>query len=292
MVKGSTANRQHNSTFHSSTVVLRTHLAVSNSVREFLWREYELIKLKNSRYSLSSFAKRLKLSRSFMSDLLRGTRSLSEESIGKIATSLKLNTAEHEHLTDLAIMESGQFANERRRAEHGVKERRALSSVAPIPVKLSDADLEWYHFAMEELLHSPAVDCSAEGLVAALNIPLETAAKGMERMLELGWARYDENGFLKPVYLAKEFQTETHQLHRSLCNKMLCATTKRIEDKPGVRGGETWFFYLSDKSQDEQVRSAIAKYLKELARIGSEAKEGTELRMMVLADHLVCSLKS
>lgn len=143
---------------------------------------------KNPLFSLRAFARRLELSPSALSEILKGKRRVSKKLAGRVVDNLGLPRAESDRLLSLF-------------PERSIKNRERTAYQSPL-VELSRDQYqliaEWYHFAILSLAKLPSAKLSASWVSKRLNITIENAEAALERLERLSLLKRDSTGNLAP----------------------------------------------------------------------------------------------
>lgn len=178
---------------------------------------------------MRAYARDLGISKSHLSEILRGKNKLSPDRAMKFVSRLGLNRTDMEVFLDLVELESDSNELARRRAERRLNARffklNTMSDDQFTPVS------EWYFMPIMELLATNLQDHSAENIGKRLGLTPETAAKALEILVQ--------NNFLTLMdgkYTVNSENTTCpntpSSVIRNYYHKMLAMADKALEEQP------------------------------------------------------------
>jgi plasmid maintenance system antidote protein VapI len=126
----------------------------------------------NPRYSLRAFAKLLRVNHSTLSQLLRGKRPLTRQTIERFGPRLKL--------TPEAVM---RFVAQLRRPSHP---DGAIRQATLLAHDTACAIAEWHHHAILELLRLPEFQADSRWIGRVLDLSVDEVNLALQRLLRLG----------------------------------------------------------------------------------------------------------
>ena len=192
-----------------------------------------LAKLKgNSSYSLRAFARSLKLSPGYLSQVLNDKRSLSEEKALAISQQLKWAPDKRELFVNLVRVQSSKDPRFKQYVLDQIHGNR------PEAAEFKDLQLDqfaliadWYHFAILELsrIYSSRLD---EKLIAAkLGISPFVAREALERLVRLDCLKRTPSGYFTPLknYQIKDIPSDAI---RSFHHQQLDLAKEALENQP------------------------------------------------------------
>jgi len=142
---------------------------------------------KNPLFSLRAFARRLELSPSALSEILKGKRRVSKKLALRVVENLGLPNAESERL--LSLFPERQMKN---------REKSPYQTpMVQLPRDQYQIIAEWYHFAILSLAELPGFVLKPEWISRRLNITTENAEGALERLERLGLLVRDAQGVLQ-----------------------------------------------------------------------------------------------
>jgi len=142
-----------------------------------LQEEFNKRKSRNSGYSVRSFAKQLGISSSYLSKLMNGKKSVSEETFFKIASRLKFE----ENIIDDLHASLPQFKMQR-------------LDFNEIVVDEFQFIADWYHYAILEAVTLADFKPQATWFAQRLNLPLAKVEAALERLKRLGYLKTNAKG--------------------------------------------------------------------------------------------------
>ena len=157
-------------------------------VQNTLIKKFNEIKLKNSKFSLRAFAKKLEITPSAASEIMKGKRTISEKLAKKISTRLKLNP------TESSIFFSRFEDNSR-------KIKKILTTNVQEKSILQDNDYEvvshWSTFAILSILKLDDFKSDTQWIATRLGIDAEQVEDSLRKLLKLKMINYNEEGKLQ-----------------------------------------------------------------------------------------------
>ncbi len=148
---------------------------VAGDFREFLQQEFIDRCRKNSRYSLRSFARSLKIQPSPLSAILRGKRPITEKTRTRLALALGMKPEEAERL--------------------GATKNQASEDIR-ISVDAHSIISDWYHFAILELIRVKSFQPKIEYVAKALGISRTETQIAVERLERVGLLKREKNRWI------------------------------------------------------------------------------------------------
>jgi uncharacterized protein (TIGR02147 family) len=145
---------------------------------------------RNPRYSLRSFAKCLNVNHAHLSLILRGQRPLTNKFIQKAALALGLKPAKIETFIESEKRKSSTLG------EFSIQE----SNLHFLAEDEFEAIAEWYHDAILELARLPKFKNDPRWISARLGITTVQAADAVERLVRLGFLKFNEDGRVSPEF--------------------------------------------------------------------------------------------
>ncbi len=146
---------------------------------------------KNPLFSLRAFARRLELSPSALSEILKGKRRVSKKMALRVVENLGLPRSESERLL-------GLFPERPSRKKHN---GAYLSPLVELPRDQYQLISDWYHFAILSLAELPGSRMNSIWVSGRLNITVENAEAALERLERLELLKRDDQGNLRTTGL-------------------------------------------------------------------------------------------
>ena len=133
---------------NGSNINIKEYTDVSGFLKDYL----EFVKKKNSLFSLSSFAKNLKISKSLLSQVIAGISPPSKKFVDTVAEYFKLNESEKNYLILIAEHQSAPLS---KRGDLMVRIKREqyrenIEYIQPDPSSLA---IDWKHLLLVSLTH-------------------------------------------------------------------------------------------------------------------------------------------
>lgn len=146
-------------------------LAIQKKLNEM----FSETQMKNPAFSLRAFARRLELSPSALSEILKGKRRISKKMAGRVVTNLCLNPIEAKTILDL-------FPEKVSRKDLSPNYR---SPYQPLSMDQFHLIAEWYHFAILSLAETREFQSDAQWIGKRLNIRPQEAQSALDRLERL-----------------------------------------------------------------------------------------------------------
>jgi len=144
----------------------------------FLRRELARRCAGNPRYSLRAFARRLAIDHSTLSQILRGKRAVTAETIERLGIRLDLDVAARE-----------AFARQERWA--AAPQNDPSPGIATLALDTAAVIAEWYHHAILELLRVEGFRPDSRWIARVLGITVDEVNVALQRLLRLGLLRME-----------------------------------------------------------------------------------------------------
>ena len=153
-----------------------------NELRNFLREELTRSRLKNPRFSLRAFSRKVGVTPSAVSEVLSGRRRMTRLMTDRITKRLATDPMYRARL--LALFE--------KKREHVVPQERVL-----VENDQFHAIASWYHFAILSLAETQEFQSDAEWIGRRLGITAHVAQQAIDRLIRLGMLLKTETGSLK-----------------------------------------------------------------------------------------------
>ena len=259
--------------------------------REFLKDYYNLKKEANSAFSLRVFSDRIGFkAKDFISRVMNGEKNLSNQSIPKVASGLRLGKHETEFFIGLVKFNQAATTDERNSA---FEEMQAALKVARFAEKqhiLGHAQYmvysHWRHLTIRSLIGMFGFDGDYEALAKQVrpHITADEAKKSVKLLEECGLIKKDENG----KYVLSESAITTGDRTSKLalrgfhqhCLKLAADSIDR--DPPGSRHISGLTLGISQEGY-ERIVERINAFRKEIALIAEEDKESDKVFQLQFA---------
>jgi uncharacterized protein (TIGR02147 family) len=139
------------------------------------------IQSKNPAFSLRAYAKKLSLSPSAVSEILKGKRKVSLKLAKKILMQLNLTTNERKRL--LSVFPADSFSSD---AAKGLNQNSLESEKKVLHWDQFEAIGKWHHFAILSLSETKGFLAEAKWISSRLKIKTSEAEEALERMHRMG----------------------------------------------------------------------------------------------------------
>lgn len=154
------------------------------SYREILKNEFEQRNLKNSRYSLRSFARDLGLSPSRLSEVLNGRYGLSRKASEQIADRLSFSKTEKERFCDLVDVDHARSKTKKELARSRLK--KSVLKYKTMELDAFKIISDWHHLAILELTYLDEFTNDIKWISKTLGISPTAVETAIERLKKVG----------------------------------------------------------------------------------------------------------
>lgn len=210
----------------------------------------ELLRRKNSNpsYSLRSFARSLGISSSYLSKVMNGTRTVSEETLFKVASRIGMPDK------NLEILSSQ------------VSKRIAEPNFEAICADQFRLIADWHHYAILECATLHDFEATPEWIASRLSITEERAKLALERLERLQLLKVDENG---KAHLAVKDYSSVNVNGPSSANteherQVLEGAIAALDKVPSARRMQGSVTLAIPESRLPEARERIRKFRREL----------------------------
>lgn len=182
---------------HISAMQENTHFKTSfeHELRKLLTESLARSRMKNSRYSIRAFAKKLGVSPAALSQILNGKRNLTGKTAENIMARLGLDPFEHQKL-QLKIQQEKKSARGAAQTDYMQLQMDQYHMIS-----------EWYYFGILSLAETQDFDDDPKWIAHRLGIKIPEAKKALDTIDRLQLLKKDKNGRLKASGLS--FKTST-----------------------------------------------------------------------------------
>lgn len=201
----------------------------STSLSGFLGSVLKRRAQKNRVYSMRSMALQLDLSKSMLSGVLNGTRSLSQKQILKLKKGLKLSETETDHLLLLSALEKAE-GTEKEELRLRLHYNRLSKERKRIELDQFKVMSDWYHLALLEMTSLPLLEQTPKTYGQRLGLPEKTIETALERLKNLGLLHMNPDS-KRLEKTSNYFQVEANESTlavRSYYRQMLDRTARSI----------------------------------------------------------------
>lgn len=157
--------------------------------REILKTQLRARQLRNSRYSLSAFARDLGLAAPRLSQVLNGKEGLSPKRAATLSKKLSLSDSERKVFLASVAQNHSRSKNERLKSKKQIEQLTSKDRAVSLDVFRLIAD--WPHFALLELLLMKSVEPKVNALAIRLGLTNELVGSCLERLERLGFVSRD-----------------------------------------------------------------------------------------------------
>ncbi|MBC7741374.1 MAG: TIGR02147 family protein [Bdellovibrionaceae bacterium] len=189
---------------------------LQNYLRKLMQDSFEAMKVQDARFSLRSFAKRLSVSPTAVSEMLNGKRVITKKTADKICEKLNLTALDIEKISKL------------------LKGKKTFDSDQKSYLKLDVNNYpmfsEWHYFAILSLAETDDFTDEPAWIAKRFNLPVETVQKALTTMEDLKVLARDPKGMLRPTGVSFQMTcTKENLFFKKAQNNNLEMATKFIE---------------------------------------------------------------
>lgn len=252
----------------------------STSYRDVLKNELKLRIQKNPSYTLRSFALRLKMQASALSEILNGKRGLSPNRAGQVADALGFQNWERQYFVSLV---ESMHARSKPVRDLALQKIANYQEILESPLNEDQAEVisNWWHFAIIELSRTQGFVPTPRGIARKLGIPSGTAKEAVERLIRMKVLRKSGKTI---VPVTDALITSGHDvpseairnLHRELIKKSLVAIDSQDTRKRNLSSLVFSIDTTNEKTVD-QLKKLIMDFNKKINKIATASNQATEL---------------
>ncbi|HEX4925270.1 MAG TPA: TIGR02147 family protein [Bdellovibrionales bacterium] len=265
---------------------------------QFLGDFISYLKKTESGFSVRSLAENADVSTGYVSNVLHGSRRLTNKGLRKLLGSMSLTKAEESYLLKINQVQRAQKNRERVSALHLLQRFRNYSALNPNESQHFRYFSKWYHAAIRELAAVPGFSLDANWIRQRLKYPVMTSEieKAVGFLLEAGFLAIGKNGrvtapekrieghsrvlsaaltqFHQQMFeLAKQSMDRTHDSARSVMAHTFAIPTGRLEQaKEIARRAIEDIARLEDKNVDPDAVYQFSMALFPLSKTPAEIK--------------------
>ena len=239
-----------------------------DSTRKIIDREIKMRQALNPSFSASAFAKKVGMSQTYLSLLLKGERAVTKRVVEKLSISLNYSESQKQYLLLLAHKENTKDQDMQRALDVAVQELKRKHFPDSSYIKFFDVISEWHFSAIMEAIQLSGAECKSEAMIAKkLGLDPKLVNESLRTLLELKlvkkeqgrWVRID-SGFLKTT---SEVQSEAlRKFHKQVINMGLRA----IDDQPIERRSFTGVTTAIDPAKIPEAKRRILEFQRDLMR--------------------------
>ena len=165
--------------------------------RQYLQDELDRRMSNDPHTSLRSFSKQLALSRTSLSDILRGKANLSAKRAAHVAAKLGLSHAEAGFFVDLVTSANNKNGELRTLAQRRLERDSPEQSRTELENDSFHVISDWQHFAILELIETSNVRCDIPSIAKRLRLSPLLVSSSLARLQRLDLLRESETGFIR-----------------------------------------------------------------------------------------------
>lgn len=242
-------------------------------VRKVLTDYFVSASERNPRFSLRAFAKKLGVSSSSLSEIMRGKRKLSAKKAGEFAAKLELSPNEQKKIHSLF------------RKKSGIEQLAKLSNPYPeVILSPNEFDLlaDWRYFAIAALMRTKDFISDRKWIADRLALPFDEVDRALRRLIDLGVVSEKGGRLSESRCTFRTSQDYPDDLVRRRQAEGLKAAIKAIESKNELHTG----FYSTISADLKNLPVAIEmieEFLKKLSIFlhDGEPREVLELQIQL-----------
>lgn len=247
----------------------------SQDFRVYLQRELARRCGTNPSYSLRSFARSLGASPSFLSHLLKGKRSVTQQTIVKFAERLNLTPEDQRRF----LKAHSQSKNDSRRM-------RVDNAPDLLPLQMDQFQYiaEWYHYAILELPFLKDFDPGTAWISKRLKISAHQVTDALDRLERLGLIEFKRNGKWKNTgnytTVGTAASTPALRIHQEqILNKAVTA----LNEVPVAERDNSSLTLALDSRLVPELKEIIRGFRKSVASLQSKSKTTDQVYQVSIA---------
>jgi uncharacterized protein (TIGR02147 family) len=231
--------------------------------QNFLVSIFQDRKKKNSKYSLRAFARDLKVPASRLSEILNGKR--------KISKKMKLHFAEHLDLSPEMAREKFDLQTHDPKVEGSVR-----YTYAEIKEDTLAIVVDWYHFAILNLIDTQDFESSPQWIAKRLGIEKQTAVLALQRLQRVGLIVLVDREYKKTKNNLSTSDQITSQALKAAHRQVLDRTVNALDKIPVTLRDISSVSMAIDLKNLNLAKLEIKRFRRRLARL-METGERTEV---------------
>jgi uncharacterized protein (TIGR02147 family) len=251
--------------------IIRSTMETSFNYRKMINDEWAARKCRNPSYSMRSYARDMKVSVSFLSRLLSGSKSLGPDRANDLARNLGWESKKRLAFVTLVRLESTKSDTLRTELTKEVDQIFAVDSFQPIEVDLFKMMSEWHYSSILELLDTETFESNPRWIAKRLGIGEVEAALAIDRLKRLGLLAEKDEFLVKstPAISTGDVpSTAIRKFHTQMLKKAEAAVEGQTIDERDFSG----VTLAIDVKKIPEVRELIKKFRRDLVKL---AKTGT-----------------
>lgn len=249
-------------------------LLQSESVAEFLKKEFVRRLDGNPRYSLRAFARDLELSPSRLSESMNQKSGVSLATVEKISVRLKLSKSERAIIRNLYLLQGKKNRGARDLAKKNMHIARERSKVKRLDSEKFKVIAEWYHAAILQMTELKHFVPDSHWISTALQVSPERTRLAIERLMKLGLLANEGGRWVQsPELMVTESDipnTAIRRYHKDMMRKAFRAIDETSIDRRFIQS--MTLAIPSDRYRD--VCEKIQTLLKEAWELSESSDNG------------------
>lgn len=234
--------------------------------------------VKNPSYSLRAFAKALEMAPSMLSEVLKGTKNLSQERALLIARKLGLTSSETEYFSLLIQFESARNPELKATIQARMNQANPKRETHDLSIDAFKMISDWYHLPILELSRLDGFTLTPESVSERLGITKLEADVAIERLERLELLVRDPQGRLVKdrdfwVVNARIPNQALRHYHRQMLEKAIESLETQTPQEKFV-GSETFGI---DPGQLPEANKIIDRFLTEMSELSARSKKRSEV---------------
>jgi plasmid maintenance system antidote protein VapI len=210
---------------------------------------------KNPRYSIRAFARSLRADHSTLSQILRGTRPLSNKAVSRFSSHLGLGPQDLDRILKTEV-------------------RQTTDSYHDIQADTYTAIADWYHFAIFEMVTLKGFDPAPRSIATRLGISVPEAQAAIERLLRLNLLTRDSKNRLHQTQtqITTTGNPFTTAAFRKLQQGVLEGAMTALNEVPIAERDQSSMTMAIDSRRLPEAKERIKKFRRELCEFLQEDK--------------------
>lgn len=240
---------------------------------DYINYEFELKRLRNSRFSLRSWARQLGYKNpSFLSHLLKKRRALKIEVANKFTSNLKLSGNEKKYFEVLVLLKESKTVEQKNIYVDILDSLKPAknATVQSLSLEAFRVVSEWYHTAILELVELSDFKNDAEWIQERLGneVSTQNISKAIDRLLKLELLKLTKSGSVSraksnPLLLENYIPSEAiRYFHKQIIGKAMTAIDDQAINERDVRSSMISIRMNDYKKAQEIIKRAHGELVK------------------------------
>ena len=195
----------------------------------------------NPLFSANSFSRKLGISQSYFSLIMRGKRELSETSAKKIADKLGFNADEKNYFNMVVKKDAAKDKDVCSYYENKITEFKKKKNVDELSLKNFEVISDWHYSALLECLNLVDIEHTTQGYASRLNLNVEVVQECLELLNALGlvtkkgkrWIRKDSGAIFTPNEIKSQ---GLRKFHKQILKKAAIALDEQPLENRNISG--------------------------------------------------------